>query len=93
MVRMTRLGLVAAIACVTAGACWVEFLKHGSVAGREVASVVAPADIELVAKGPVPKPNTARVRGTGNPAPLRVQVASTATSLESIHDPAWPWTC
>jgi hypothetical protein len=41
--------------------CWVEFLKGGSVAGREMASVVSAEDIGAVAKGPQPKPNAARV--------------------------------
>jgi hypothetical protein len=43
------------------GECWVEFLKGGSVAGSEVASVVSGGDIGAVAKGPQPKANAARV--------------------------------
>ena len=41
--------------------CWVEFVKTGVVAGREVASVVSTEDIGTVAKGPAPKPSTSRV--------------------------------
>ena len=41
--------------------CWVEFLKTGSVAGREVASVISTEDIGTVAKVPAPKPSASRV--------------------------------
>jgi hypothetical protein len=41
--------------------CWVEFVKAGIVAGRDVASVVSSEDIATVAKGPSPKPSTSRV--------------------------------
>jgi uncharacterized protein (TIGR01244 family) len=40
---------------------WVEFVREGTLAGRELATVVADADIESVAKGAHPKPNEARV--------------------------------
>lgn len=36
---------------------WVEFVKGGKVAGREVATVVAAADIGQIAKGRRPKAN------------------------------------
>lgn len=54
-------------------------MKDGSVAGREVASVVASADIEAVAKGPVPKPNTARVDPLKGGEHLRVWINSAGT--------------
>ena len=41
--------------------CWVEFVKTGSVAGREVASVISTEDIGAVAKGPPPKPSAFRI--------------------------------
>jgi hypothetical protein len=41
--------------------CWVEFVKTGVVAGREVASVVSAQDIGTVAKGPAPKASACRV--------------------------------
>ena len=43
------------------GECWVEFVKDGVVAGREVASVVAPEDVAAVAKGGAPKPGAVRI--------------------------------
>ena len=43
------------------GACWVEFVKNGAVAGREVASVIPGADIGAVAKGPAPRPSESKV--------------------------------
>jgi hypothetical protein len=43
------------------GECWVEFVKGGAVAGRELASVVSGDDIGAIVKGPEPKPNAVRV--------------------------------
>jgi len=40
---------------------YVEFLQRGEVKGREVASIVADADISKVAKGRRPAPGSARV--------------------------------
>ncbi|HZT75774.1 MAG TPA: hypothetical protein VFA27_03890 [Vicinamibacterales bacterium] len=40
---------------------WVEFVKGGKVAGREVASVISAQDIGKIAKGKTPKPGTASV--------------------------------
>jgi hypothetical protein len=41
---------------------YVEFVKSGKVAGREVATVISAADIGKVAKEKPPKPNTALVQ-------------------------------
>jgi hypothetical protein len=54
--------------------CWVEFLTGGSVAGRQVASVVSAEDIGAVAKGPQPKPNAARVDLLTDAECLRVRM-------------------
>lgn len=78
-VRITTERPAPALGQSAAGECWVEFLKDGSVAGRDVASVLAPADIELVAKGPVPKPNTARVDELKGGEHLRVWINSAGT--------------
>ena len=43
------------------GECWVEFIKNGDVAGRELASVIPADEVGTVTKGPEPKPNEARV--------------------------------
>jgi|SRR5579871_6192671 len=40
---------------------WVEFVKGGKVAGREVASVISAQDIGKIAKGKRPKPNSSSV--------------------------------
>jgi len=40
---------------------WIEFVKGGRVAGREVATVISSADIATIAKGPRPAPNASRV--------------------------------
>ena len=40
---------------------YVEFLKGGKVAGREVATVVSAEDIGKIAKGAKPKAGTAKV--------------------------------
>ncbi len=40
---------------------WVEFVKGGKVAGKEVASVIGPDEIGKIAKGPRPKTNGSRV--------------------------------
>jgi hypothetical protein len=41
---------------------WVEFVQGGQVKGRELASVVSPADTKQVAKGAPPAPGTVRVQ-------------------------------
>jgi len=40
---------------------WVEFVRGGKVAGKEVASVIGADDIGKIAKGPRPKGNGVRV--------------------------------
>jgi hypothetical protein len=40
---------------------WVEFVKGGKVAGREVATVISSADIGKVAKGKKPAANSSSV--------------------------------
>ena len=60
-VRVTAEHPAPALGQSAAGECWVEFLQDGAIVGREVASVIAANDIAAVAKGPAPKPNTARV--------------------------------
>jgi hypothetical protein len=41
---------------------WVEFIQGGSVKGREVASIVPAAEIQLVAKDAPPPPNGVKVQ-------------------------------
>jgi hypothetical protein len=60
-VRITTERPAPAIGQSPTGECWVEFMKSGALAGREVASVVSAEDIGAVANGPEPKPNAVRV--------------------------------
>jgi hypothetical protein len=60
-VRLTGDQPVPATGQSAGGERWVEFLKNGIAAGREVATVVSAADIEQIAKGPQPRPDTSRV--------------------------------
>jgi hypothetical protein len=60
-VRITTERPAAAVGQSANAACWVEFVKAGTVSGREVASVVSTDDIRTVAKGPAPKPSAFRV--------------------------------
>ena len=41
---------------------WVEFVQSGQVRGRELATVVPPADVKEVAKGTPPPAGVARVQ-------------------------------
>ena len=41
--------------------CWVQFMRGGVLAGRELATVIAASDLATVAKGPAPRRNGARV--------------------------------
>ena len=43
------------------GERWLEFVKNGTVAGREVATVVSADEINTIVKGPQPKANASRV--------------------------------
>jgi hypothetical protein len=40
---------------------WIEFIKSGAVAGRELATVIPASEIDAVAKGAAPRFNSARV--------------------------------
>lgn len=54
---------------------WIEFVKDGTVAGREVATVVSGADIGTIAKGPMPGPNASRVDALKGGDYLRVWIS------------------
>jgi hypothetical protein len=51
---------------------WVEFVQNGQVKGRELATVVAPADVKAVAKGTPPPQGSARVTALQGGEYLRV---------------------
>jgi len=51
---------------------WVEFVQGGQVKGRELATVVAPADVKEVAKGTPPPQGTARIQALRGGEYLRV---------------------
>ncbi len=40
---------------------WVEFVRGGKVAGKEVATVIGPDEIKQIAKGKRPRPNSSVV--------------------------------
>jgi len=43
------------------GECWIELMKGQAVVAREVATIIPNDQIAAIAKGPGPKPNSARV--------------------------------
>lgn len=53
---------------------WVEFLQSGQVKGKELASVVVPADVKAVAKRTPPAPGQALVQSLRGADYLRVWV-------------------
>jgi hypothetical protein len=44
------------------GVHWIEFVQDGQIKGRELATVVGPADVKQVAKGTPPAAGAARVQ-------------------------------
>ncbi len=68
------------------GARYVEFVRSGQVAGREVATVVSAADVGSIAKGPRPSAGNARVELLRGGDYLRVWINSENTNY-IIHMP------
>jgi hypothetical protein len=62
------------------GEQWVEFVKGTTVAGREVASVIAPADIKSVAKTPPPPAGAPRVEILQGGEYLRIWIVKSGTT-------------
>jgi hypothetical protein len=60
--------------------CWVEFVKDGAVAGREVASVISAEDITSIAKGPAPKLDQSRVDVLKGGDYVRIWINSAGTN-------------
>ena len=60
-VRLTPDHPTPAVGQSASAECWVEFVKDGTVAGREVATVLSGEETAAVAKGPGPKPDGSRV--------------------------------
>lgn len=60
-VRLTSDEPQAATGAAPGGERWVEFVRAGKVAGKEVATVIGPDDIGKIAKGPRPKTGGSRV--------------------------------
>jgi hypothetical protein len=78
-VRITTKRPAPAVGQSATGECWVEFVKDGAVADREIASVVTGEDISVVAKGPGPNPNAARVDVLKGGEYMRVWLNSAGT--------------
>jgi hypothetical protein len=79
LVRITAERPAPAVGQSPTSECWVEFLKGGAVAGREVASVLSAEDVSTVAKGPGPKPSASRVDLLKGGEYLRVWMNSAGT--------------
>jgi hypothetical protein len=62
------------------GERWVEFVKGGTVAGKEVASVISAADIKSVAKGPVPPAGAPRIEMLQGGEYLRIWIVKSGTT-------------
>jgi len=60
-VRLTGDQPAAAAGQSPGGERWVEFVKSGTVAGREVATVISDEDVKTIVKGTGPKANASRV--------------------------------
>lgn len=60
-VRLTTDQSALAVGESPGGERWIEFVKNGTVAGRELAIVVSADDIDAIAESPRPKANTSRV--------------------------------
>ena len=58
---------------------WVEFVQAGQVKGRELASVVAPADVKAVAKGAPPASGRAIVQVLRGEEYVRIWVNQAGT--------------
>ena len=71
-----------------AAECWVEFVRGGAVAGREVASVISAEEIGTVAKGPGPKPHAVRVDLLKGGDYLRIWLNSAGTHY-IVNLPVW----
>lgn len=62
------------------GEQWIEFVKNGTVAGRELATVLTADEVGQVAKGPAPRANGSRVDLLKGGEYARVWVNHEATS-------------
>jgi hypothetical protein len=60
-IRLTTQRPEAAPGITRDASCWVQFVRDGVMEGRELATVLAAADVAAVAKGPAPKHNASRV--------------------------------
>lgn len=54
--------------------CWMQFVRDGAVAGREVATAIPAAEIGRIAKTPPPARNTARVEPLKDRDYLRIWI-------------------
>lgn len=58
---------------------WVEFVQRGEVKGKELASVVAPADVKVVAKMAPPRAGSSQVQMLRGADYIRVWLNSAGT--------------
>lgn len=58
----------------TDASCWMQFVRDGAVAGREVATVIPAGEIARIAKTPPPARNAARVEALKDGDYLRIWI-------------------
>ena len=84
-VRLTNDQPTAAVGESPGAERWVEFVKDGKVAGREVATVISAADIGTIARGPQPKANASRVDALKGGDYVRVWINKAGTNYLAQH--------
>jgi hypothetical protein len=70
--RLSTEAVTPAVGLSSEASRWVEFLQGTEVKGRELATVVPPADVKTVAKGTPPAAGSARVQALRGADYLRV---------------------
>jgi hypothetical protein len=71
-VRLSSDAVTPAVGLSSGASQWVEFVQGGQVRGRELATVISPADVREVAKGTPPPSGTARIQALRGADYLRV---------------------
>jgi hypothetical protein len=60
-VRLTNAQPTPVLGQSPGGACWVEFVRSSTLAGRELATVISSREIDQIAEGSKPGPHESRV--------------------------------
>jgi hypothetical protein len=78
--RLSTEALKAAVGESPGSEQWIEFVKGGAVAGKEVATVISSADIGAVAKGPRPSAGAPRVEELQGGDYVRIWIVRSGTN-------------